>query len=44
MRYISVKLIFIQTSGSGADVILRYFLSRGLVAILFHGVQPFGQF
>ena len=38
----SLKLFWIWTSGS--DVILRHFLFRVLVAILFDGAEPLGNF
>ena len=43
MRNISVKIFCIWTIGSG-DVVLRYFLSKALAALLLGGVEPFMQF
>ena len=43
MRNISVKLFLILTSGSG-DIILRYFLSTALAALLLGREEPFVQF
>ena len=37
MRKYSGKLFLNWTSGSGGDVVLRYFLSRALTATLFGG-------
>ena len=44
MRNIHVKLYDIWASGSGVDVIQRYFLSGALAALLFSGGEPFVQF
>ena len=44
MGHIHVKLYEIWTSGSGGNVVYRYFLSRGLAALLFSGLEPFVQF
>ena len=41
MRKISVCVF---TSGTGADVVLRYSLSIALAAILFGGAEPLGLF
>ena len=38
-----MKLFCIGSRGSG-DVVLRYFFSRTLVAILFGRAEPFGKF
>ena len=42
MRNIFVKLFWISSSGSGGDIVYRYFLS--LAAPLFGGVELFVQF
>ena len=44
MRNIHVKLNEIRTSASGGDVVLRYFLSGALVALLFSGVNHLCNF
>ena len=44
MRNTSNKLFCIRTIGSVEDVVLRYFVSRILSALLFNGVEPFVQF
>ena len=44
MRNILIQLFIIWTSGSGEDVILRYFLSTAMATILFGGAEPFEPF
>ena len=44
MRNFSMKLFWIQTSGSEGDIFYRYFLSTALVAILFGGEKHLENF
>ena len=41
MGNIHVKLDEIWTSDLGGDIVLRYFLSGALTALLFSGAEPF---
>ena len=40
MGIVHVKLYEIWTSGSGGDIVQRYFLSGALATLLFSGAEP----